>query len=138
MPKISPLTASIALIVLTMVVAAALASYVTGIVAQRQAALSECPSGSALNYVSNDYPRWSGGRIIAIIGANVPLDDFAFSVALNNGSVLTLGDSNKLVLSQGVPGEIRTEQLSVSSSDVASVAILSNCTNVKSEARALR
>jgi flagellin-like protein len=139
MPKgISPLVAAVLLIAITMAIAAILANYVTGIVArQQQALIGMCPFGSTMNYVSEDYPKWEAGRIIAVIESNVALGDFRFSVMLKNDTVLTYPDIRDLELAPGI-GDIRTEPLPFAAADVDSVTILTNCTNVRSEARPLR
>jgi flagellin-like protein len=141
MKGISPLVASVLLIAITLAIAAILANWVTGIVAEeQQAMLVTCPFGSTLNYQSAEYPKWDAGnsQIVAVISGNVPLGDFKFSVILTNDTALALDDRLNSQLTPGTPTDIRTNTLTLAKSNIKSVEVLTNCTNVKTEARSLK
>jgi flagellin-like protein len=141
MKGVSPLVASVLLIVITMGVAAVLATFVSSYTRQTlETTLPTCIGGDIV-YVSANYPKWddSTKKIIAVIEAqNVPLGDFKFDVILNNDTAFSLTDVQGLSLAPGATGTIISPSLTVSKTDIKQVRISTNCSNVKTEWATLR
>ncbi|MCD6476919.1 MAG: type IV pilin [Candidatus Aenigmarchaeota archaeon] len=126
---ISPLIASVLLIAITIAVAAVLATWVTTYT-EKSLPTTTCVGGS-MAFVSAEYPKWSDGSIVACIEAQyVSLGDFQIEVLLNDDTVQRFNDITDTSIAPGATGCIRTEQLTFAKSDVKSIKILTNCTNV--------
>ncbi|MFQ6020763.1 MAG: archaellin/type IV pilin N-terminal domain-containing protein [Candidatus Aenigmatarchaeota archaeon] len=138
MKGISPLVASVLLIAITMAIAAILANYISGLTQQTIGAMQTCIGGS-VNFASAEYPKWSDSTVIAVVEAQgVALGNFKFSVTLTNDTVLTYDDVTGHSIPPGAVGDIRTSTLPFSKSQVKSVLILTNCSNVKAGPTTLR
>ncbi len=141
MKGVSPLVASVLLIVITMGVAAVLATFVSSYTRQTlQTSLPTCIGGN-LVYISAEYPKWddAGKKIIAVVEAqNVPLGDFKFDIILSNDTAFSVSDIQGLSLAPGATGTIMTSSLSLSKTDIKQVRVSTNCSNVKTEWTTLR
>lgn len=136
---VSPLIASLALIIATIVIAAFLANYVTGAIEAENKKSMQCPDGAMINYVSNDYPRFYGGRIEAVVEvAGSPLSGFAFDLSLANGTTVSYPNTESQMLTAGTIGTLKTGQLPFSAPEISSVIIKTNCTGIETGARNLR
>ncbi len=136
---VSPLIASLGLIIATVVIAAFLANYVTGAIEAENSKALQCAPDATLNYVSNDYPRFYGSHVEAVIEVSgSSLSGFSFDITLANGTLVNYPNTESQVLVKGTIGTLKTGQLSFNAPDVISVVIKTNCTNVATEARSLR
>lgn len=136
---VSPIIASIGLIISTIIIAAFLASYVSAAVEAEAAKATQCPAGTMLNYVSNDYPRFVSGRIGAVINVSgQSLTGFVFNITLVNGTMLSYPNVQTKAVAPGVTGVIGTDLLPIDAPDVQFVVITTSCSNVATEPRNLR
>ena len=134
---ISPLVATVLLIAITMAVAAVLASYVQSIPAKVLPSAS-CVGGS-ISFISSDYPKWENGAIVAVVEARTAtLKNFRFAVLMNDDTVNTYNDINGQSLDSGRSGQIKTDVLSISQSNIKAVQIQTNCPDVKTDFTALK
>ena len=141
MKGISPLVASVLLIAITMAVAAILANYVSTLTTETLGNLPTCIGGS-VNFASADYPKWddSTSSIVAVVEAqSVSLGRFKFAVTLSNDTVATFDDTRGQAIPAGAIGDIRTQNsLPFAETDVRTVTVLTNCSNVKAGPTGLR
>jgi len=136
---VSPLVASAGLIIATIIIAAFLANYVTAAVEAENVKASQCPEGTTLNYVSNDYPRFTGGRIEAVVEVKgSSLKDFVFNLTLNNGTKASYPNTESPVLTAGTIGTLKTDVIPYNVPDIGSIVITTACSNVATQSRSLR
>ncbi|MBU5557900.1 MAG: hypothetical protein KQA33_02390 [Candidatus Aenigmarchaeota archaeon] len=136
---VSPLVASAGLIIATIIIAAFLANYVTSAIESESLKALECPENTTINYVSNDYPRFSGGRIEAVVEVSGnTLSGFVFNLTLSNSSVVSYPNKESQLLKAGTIGTLRTDVLPLNAPDIVSVVITTSCSNVATEPRSLR
>lgn len=134
---ISPLVATVLLIAITMAVAAVLASYVQSI-PEKVLPSASCVGGS-VRFISSDFPVWENDRIVAVVEARTAtLKNFRFAVLMIDNTVNTYNDVNGQILDSGRSGQIKTDILSISESNVKGVQIQTNCPDVKTEFTALK
>ena len=138
MKGVSPLVASVLLIVITMSVAAVLATFVSSYTKSTLASLPTCIGGNII-YVTADYPKWADGKITAIVEAqNVPLGNFKFDIIFNNDTAISVSDTQGLSLAAGAAGTIISQQIGASKTDIRQVRVSTNCSNVKTDWTTLR
>jgi len=140
MKGVSPLVASVLLIVITMSVAAVLATFVSSYTKSTLASLPTCVGGNII-YVTADYPKWDAStqKITAIVEAqNIPLGNFKFDVIFINDSATSFLDSQGLSLAAGATGTIISQPIGATKNDVKQVRVSTNCSNVKTDWTNLR
>ena len=135
----SPILASLGLILVTVIISAFLYMYVTSAYNEQTLKATECPTGTALNFVSNDYPRFSSGRIEATVEVTGnPLTGFMFDLKLVNGTTLSYANTESKTLTAGTIGTLKTDVLPLNVPDIETVTITTACSNVATVERSLR
>jgi hypothetical protein len=136
--RVHPIAVSGVLIVFTLIAAALLANFVAAQVRTQQIdSLASCPAGSTISYYTDDYPTVSNGAVVALISGNTPLSSFKFSVILQNDTPVVVPDTEGAILTAGAIARV-SALLPADQGDVKAVVVLTNCTNVRTEARPLR
>jgi archaellum component FlaF (FlaF/FlaG flagellin family) len=136
---VSPLVASLGLILATIVISAFIANYVTSAYNAEYQKSMICQNSTTINYVTYDYPRFYDSRIEATVQVNgSSLSGFAFDITLVNGTAVTYPNMETDLLVDGSIGTLKTGVLPFNAPDISSVVITTNCTNVATVPRSLR
>lgn len=143
---ISPLIATVLLISFTFTIAAILAGWGQNIVTQStgksekiQQQFAAC-SGGVIQFVDTSFanPAMTGNQIKALIEVNgVPLTNFTFELTLNSLDIKYLSDITNTSLAPGPRnrGTIISETTTIARENISTVAIKSNCPDVKTVSR---